>query len=178
MEAGWTAARSAEVMKTTAIIDGVGIEIELRRSQPPTIEAQIGDRKYVIEVTVVEPGVYWFNWNNRSMEISVVPNDDGYVVSLEGRRVAVEIVDARSTLRKAAPSGHDGAVELRAPMPGKIVKVLVSEGAEVQANQGIVVMEAMKMQNEIKSPQAGIVKRLGVKEGMPVNAGDLLAVVE
>jgi len=87
-------------------------------------------------------------------------------------------VDPRSALRKAAQQGHVGTVELRAPMPGKVVKVLASEGAEVQANQGILVMEAMKMQNEIKSPKQGVVKRIGVKEGAAVNAGDVLAVVE
>jgi pyruvate carboxylase subunit B len=63
-------------------------------------------------------------------------------------------------------------------MPGKIVKILVSEGTEVKPNEGILVMEAMKMQNEIKSPKHGIVMKIRVKEGAPVNAGDLLAVVE
>ena len=57
-------------------------------------------------------------------------------------------------------------------------RVLLSEGAEVRANQGILVMEAMKMQNEIKSPKAGIIKRLGAKAGAAVNSGDLLAIVE
>ena len=57
-------------------------------------------------------------------------------------------------------------------------KFLVAEGAEVRGNQGILVMEAMKMQNEIKSPKAGIVKRLAVSEGLAVNSGDLLASVE
>jgi len=63
-------------------------------------------------------------------------------------------------------------------MPGKIVKVLVTEGAEVNANQGILVMEAMKMQNELKSPKKGIVRKLTVTEGMAVNSGDLLVSVE
>jgi biotin carboxyl carrier protein len=165
-------------MKYSAIIDGGRIEIELNRLDTATIEAQIGGRKYLIDTKTVEPGVYWFNWNNRSMEISVVPRGDSYSVSLEGRSVGVEIVNARSALRKASQRGHTGAIELRAPMPGKIVKVLVIEGAEVQANQGIVVMEAMKMQNEIKSPKNGVVKKLAVEEGTPVNSGDLLAVVE
>ena len=165
-------------MKYTAIINGERIDIELNRQSLSTIEALIDGRKYVADAKTVEPGVYWFNWNNRSVEISVVPNGDGYSVSLNGRDVDVEIVDARRALKKAARQGTAGAIELRAPMPGKIVKVLVSEGTQVRANQGIVVMEAMKMQNEIKAPQNGIVKRLGVKEGAPVNAGDLLAVVE
>ena len=63
-------------------------------------------------------------------------------------------------------------------MPGKVIKLLVAEGAEVQANQGIVVLEAMKMQNEIKSPKKGVVRKLGVTEGAAVNSGDLLATVE
>ena len=63
-------------------------------------------------------------------------------------------------------------------MPGKVVKLLVAEGAEVQANQGIVVLEAMKMQNEIKSPKQGVVRKLDVTQGAAVNAGDLLATVE
>jgi biotin carboxyl carrier protein len=165
-------------MKYTAIINGERIEIELNRRSSSTIEALIDGRKYVADAKTVEPGVYWFNWNNRSVEISVIPNGDGYIVSLNGRNVEVEIVDARRALKKAAQQGNTGAIELRAPMPGKIVKVLASEGTEVRANQGIVVMEAMKMQNEIKSPKAGVVKKLGVKEGAPVNAGDLLAVIE
>jgi biotin carboxyl carrier protein len=63
-------------------------------------------------------------------------------------------------------------------MPGKIVKVLLQAGAAVSANQGILVMEAMKMQNEIKSPKDGVVKCVSVQEGSAVNSGDLLAVVE
>jgi len=63
-------------------------------------------------------------------------------------------------------------------MPGKVIRVLVNEGDSVQANEGILVMEAMKMQNEIKSPKNGIVKKVGVTAGICVNSGDLLAEVE
>ena len=165
-------------MKYTVVIDGQQMEIDLVHSGPANIEAEIEGRKYMLDAKVVETGVYWFNWNNRSIEVSVTPNGNGYVVSVQGRRVAVEIVDTRTVGRKTTQLGHEGTVQVRAPMPGKVVKVLVNEGAEVQANQGILVMEAMKMQNEIKSPKKGIVTRLVVKEGAPVNAGDLLAVVE
>jgi Acetyl/propionyl-CoA carboxylase, alpha subunit len=67
---------------------------------------------------------------------------------------------------------------VRAPMPGKVVRLLVAEGAEVNANQGLLVMEAMKMQNEIKSPKKGVVRKLSVAEGVAVNSGDLLASIE
>ena len=63
-------------------------------------------------------------------------------------------------------------------MPGKIVKILVGEGDEVEQGQGLVVVEAMKMENEIKSPKAGVVKKVGVEEGETVESGALLVVVE
>jgi biotin carboxyl carrier protein len=90
----------------------------------------------------------------------------------------VEILDARAALRLAAHHGHDETVEIRAPMPGKIVKVLAEEGGSVESNQGIVVMEAMKMQNEIKTPRKGVIRRLMVAEGTAVNGGDLIATLE
>jgi len=165
-------------MKYTAIIGGEHLEIELSGLGSARIEAAVGGRKYVLAAKAIAPGVYWFNWNGRSLEISVNPNGDAYVVSLPGQRVAVEMLDARTALREAAQQGHAGTVQVRAPMPGKVVKVLVAEGAEVQSNQGLLVMEAMKMQNEIKSPKKGIVRKLGVTEGAAANAGDLLAIVE
>ena len=112
------------------------------------------------------------------MDVSITAQDDTYIVSLDGRPISVEIEDPRTALRKAAQHGQSGEVELRAPMPGKVVKVLIPEGAEVHANQGVLVIEAMKMQNEIKSPKTGKLKRLTVQEAAAVNAGDLLAVVE
>ena len=165
-------------MKYTAIIAGEHLEIELSGLGSARIEAAVGGRKYVLAAKAIAPGVYWFNWNGRSLEISVNPNGDAHVVSLPGQRVAVEMLDARTALREAAQQGHAGTVQVRAPMPGKVVKVLVAEGAEVQSNQGLLVMEAMKMQNEIKSPKKGIVRKLGVTEGAAANAGDLLAIVE
>jgi biotin carboxyl carrier protein len=165
-------------MKYTAIIDGERLEIELNHRASNVIEAEIGGRKYVLAAKAVEPGVYWLNYNNRSLEIAVSANREGYVVSLAGRRLPVEILDSRNALRRAAQHDHAGVAEIRAPMPGKVVKLLVAAGDEVQANQGIVVMEAMKMQNEIKSPKKGVVRKLDVAEGATVNSGDLLAAIE
>ncbi len=165
-------------MKYTAIVQGKNVEIEFNRKPHGLIEAEIGGRVYKLQGRAVEPGTYWLTGDNESLEIGVSSTADGYVVSIRGRRIPVEILDTRNALRRAAQHGHDGVVQIRAPMPGKVIKILVAEGAEVEPNQGIVVLEAMKMQNEIKSPKKGVVQKLGVKEGSAVNASDLLATVE
>jgi biotin carboxyl carrier protein len=93
-------------------------------------------------------------------------------------RYAAQLRDPRSLRSRASADDGKGPRKLVAPMPGKVVRVLVEEGSEVEAGQGIVVVEAMKMQNEIKSPKKGVVRKLVASENSAVNAGDVLAVVE
>jgi biotin carboxyl carrier protein len=163
--------------KGTSIVAGERVEFEWK-AEAEVIQATVGGRTYSLEAKEVQRGVYWFSWNGRSIEAAVIETDDGYSVSILGERIPVEFLDARKSLRRAAHGDHDGVAELRAPMPGKIVRILVSEGAEVEAQQGIVVMEAMKMQNEIRSPKRGKIRKLEVKEGDTVNGAALIAQVE
>ncbi|MGA9640304.1 MAG: biotin/lipoyl-containing protein [Terriglobales bacterium] len=94
-------------------------------------------------------------------------------------RFPVEVRDPRSLrARQGGAQDEKGPRKIVAPMPGRVVRLLVAEGAEVEAGQGIVVVEAMKMQNEIKSPKKGMVKKITASEGAAVNSGDVLAVVE
>ena len=93
-------------------------------------------------------------------------------------RYAAEVRDPRSLRSRARADGEKGPRKLIAPMPGKVVRVLVEENAEVDAGQGLLVVEAMKMQNEIKSPKKGVVRKMVATEGASVSAGDVLAVVE
>ncbi len=94
-------------------------------------------------------------------------------------RYATELSDPRSLRSRKGHGGLDhGPVKLIAPMPGKVVRVLADENTEVEAGQGVIVVEAMKMQNELKSPKKGIVRRIMAGSGAAVNAGDALAVVE
>ena len=165
-------------MKYNAVVDGHRVELEFERKGENSIEARIGDRVYVLDAKQIRSGIYWFNWNNRSIEIALTKISDTYSVSVAKHHISVEFLDARAALRRAGHQAHDGLAELKAPMPGKIVRLLVEEGGAVKANQGVVVMEAMKMQNEIKSPKAGIVLKVNVTEGLAVNAGQVLAVVE
>jgi biotin carboxyl carrier protein len=94
-------------------------------------------------------------------------------------RFAVELRDPRSLRSRQQAAGDEkGPRKILAPMPGRIVRLLVAEGSAVEAGQGIVVVEAMKMQNEIKSPKKGVVKKMLATPGAAVNPGDVLAIVE
>jgi biotin carboxyl carrier protein len=94
-------------------------------------------------------------------------------------RFSVEVRDPRSLRSRQHAAGDEkGPRKVLAPMPGRVVRVLVAENSEVEAGQGIVVVEAMKMQNEIKSPKKGVVRKISATPGAAVNPGDVLAVVE
>ena len=96
-----------------------------------------------------------------------------------GARYQAELRDPRSLhSRKAAGGAAEGTKKIVAPMPGKVVRVLVQEKMEVMAGQGVVVVEAMKMQNELKSPKQGIVRKVVVVEGANVSAGDVLLIID
>ncbi len=98
---------------------------------------------------------------------------------VKNSRFAVDVRDPRSLRsRKGRGGATEGPQKIAAPMPGKIVRVLAPAGTNVEAGQGIIVVEAMKMQNEMKSPKAGTVKQVLVAEGATVNAGDVLAIIE
>lgn len=108
-----------------------------------------------------------------------VRRERGDKIVLRGKRYDVSVDDPRAWRgRKRAGAGTEGPQKLAASMPGKIVRVLAGEGEKISAGQGIAVVEAMKMQNEIKSPKEGILKKLLVQPGMNVNAGEVLAIVE
>ncbi len=105
------------------------------------------------------------------------PTDTHYWV--KNSRFAVEVRDPRSLRsRKAAAAGGEGPQKLVAPMPGKVVRIILAPGSEVEAGQGVLVVEAMKMQNELKSNKKGTVKQVMVAEGASVTAGEVLAIVE
>jgi len=93
-------------------------------------------------------------------------------------RYSVEVRDPRSLRDRKAGTVAEGAQQLSAAMPGKVVRVLLQQGARVEAGQGILVIEAMKMQNEIKSPKGGTIQKLMVATDDAVNAGDVVAIVE
>ena len=100
-------------------------------------------------------------------------------VAVQGRGIPVRVVaDERSQRRGSGAGDTTGPQRITAPMPGKVVRVLVAPGDEVQPRQGLVVVEAMKMENELRAARAGRVVSVSVVEGQSVDAGAVLAVVE
>jgi len=116
--------------------------------------------------------------DGHSYELGVSRENGGYAVALGSARLLVELSEGARVagpLSRKAPSGPS---KITAPMPGKIVRLLASPGQEVAAGQGLVVIEAMKMENELRAPRAGRVKEIQVREGQTVEAGALLVVME
>jgi len=140
-------------------VDGQEMEVDAALTARDVLSVLIGDKAYEIK-------------RERSLqgEIHMV---------IGSARYAVDVQDPRSLRTRRAVAGAEaGPQKIKAAMPGKIVRLLVAEGEEVKAGQGVIVMEAMKMQNEMKSPKDGRVQKLLTSEGSTVNAGDTLAVIE
>jgi len=163
-------------MKYEAEINGQQMTVELEE-RDDHLTAIIGERRYEIDVARPEDGVYVLFLGNEVYEAHVWAEADGQRVKLRDRTFEAKIID-RKHRRGAADHGIEGRQQLTAPMPGKVVRVLRLVGDEVAAGEGVVVVEAMKMQNEIKSPKAGRVTEVRVSEGATVTANQVLAVVE
>ncbi len=126
------------------------------------------------ELFEVEPGVFLIFENCRVLEARV----DGETVSIAGIRYSAVVEDTRKWNPAAAAGRTHGRSTIKAPMPGKVVRVLVAVGDSVEAGQGLIVVEAMKMQNELKTQRAGKVTEVHTKENDTVEAGTLLLVIE
>jgi biotin carboxyl carrier protein len=144
------------------------------------MECLVDGRAVSVDVRLLEPGVMSLlitSAEAQGRQYRCVLDGDGVVI--DGRRYGFAVEDPRSLQgRRGAGAGTEGPRPVKAPMPGRVVRVLVEAGDEVEEGQGVVVIEAMKMQNELKSPKAGRVIRVGAAVGDTVGSGDVLVVVE
>jgi biotin carboxyl carrier protein len=150
-------------MKWQVVVDGRAIEI---------------DSQQLDSVLQVEAGVYSVLLDGASYEIRIQPSLQGLTASVAGRRFAVEVRDPRDASRSSRAAIGSGRQNVTAPMPGKVVRVLVETGDLVETSQGLVVVEAMKMQNELKASRPGRVIEIRARAGETVGAGDTLVVLE
>ena len=139
----------------------------------------LDSRPVAVDAVEIAPNTISILLEGQSFEISVTPSPEGKLKLQTGtREFTAEIIDSRAwSGRRHANVEAEGRQQIVAPMPGKVVRLLVKAGDHVEAGQGLVVVEAMKMQNEIRSPKSGTVERILAREGQPVHAGEVLCVV-
>ena len=132
-----------------------------------------------VDAVEIAPNTISILLDGQSFEISVTPSPDGKLKLQNGsHEFTAEVIDPRAwSGRRHGHVEAEGRQQILAPMPGKVVRVLIKAGDRVEAGQGLMVVEAMKMQNEIRSPKSGTVEKILAKEGQPVNAGDILCIV-
>jgi len=156
----------------------VELERETRRSGGAKLLVRLDGREVAADAVEVAAGTYSILLGGRSFEVRVQPAEDGVEVYAGGEVLRAQVFDPRAWQgKRGGVLEAEGRQQITAPMPGKVVRVLVAAGDAIEAGQGLLVVEAMKMQNEIRSPKTGKVERLLVAEGQAVNAGEVLAVV-
>lgn len=158
-------------------IDGKKYRLELARADGRW-SCRLDGREVEVDAVLARPDVLSLRIGNKAYEVKCERVGGEQHLWVGSARFAVEVRDPRSLRGRARAVDDHGPKKLVAPMPGKVVRVLVSAGTEVAAGAGVLVVEAMKMQNEIKSPKKGTIQKILVGEGAAVNAGDVLAIVE
>jgi len=169
-----------------AVVNGREVEVEILHGEGGRLRVRLGDREWDADVCRTADGAWSVLLGQKSYDLYVegpgcnaASADEPARVVAGGRLHAVRLLDPRRHLPgKAAAVEHDGWAEIRTPMPGRVVAVLAEVGETVEAGQGIVVVEAMKMENEFCTPKAGRVAEVPVSPGQAVEAGEILATVE
>jgi biotin carboxyl carrier protein len=140
----------------------------------------LGGRHHTMDARMLEHGAVSLIVDGRSYDVEMDESGDEVQVLVGSEVLTVDVADERAVSLRAGAAGFGvtGKVLVTAPMPGKVVRVLVEPGAEVTEGQGLVVVEAMKMENELKSPKAGTVVEVFAKEGSAVEANAKLLTVE
>lgn len=158
-------------------IDGKNHRLELNRNDGRWT-CRLEGREVEVDAVLARPDVLSLRIGNQAYEIKCERVGSELHLWVGSVRFAAEVRDPRSLRGRTRAADDHGPKKLIAPMPGKVVRVLAREGEIVDSGAGILVVEAMKMQNEIKSPKKGTIQKVLVREGAPVNAGDVLAIVD
>mgnify|MGYP001205391697 CR=1 FL=1 len=168
-------------MKLQAEIGDDKSELEITR-RDGKLFARVDDRTYELEASEPEPNVFLLKNGGKIVEVYVSPQPTptGHTkVTVGTNEFDVRLIDPKRLRSSGADhSIQDGAAEIKTAMPGKVVRILVTVGDTVTKGDGVIVVEAMKMQNEMKSPKDGVVKEIRVAENDTVSAGDVLVVIE
>jgi biotin carboxyl carrier protein len=165
-------------MTYEVLIDGKSHRLELSRADEGW-DCKLDGRTVPLDAVLARRDVLSILIDGKAYEVKRERTATDMHLWVGPVRYAAELRDPRSLRSRKADAGDEhGLKKLVAAMPGKVVRVLAAQGTQVEAGQGVIVVEAMKMQNEMKSPKKGVVQRILAAEGAAVNAGDVLAIVE
>ena len=150
--------------------------VELVAVHDGRYELRIDGQPATLELLGAPEGLCKVRWEGRIQEVFVGRNADRIAVSVQNRLFSLEVRDGRVDAGSARRRASGGT--LRAQMPGRVVKILCQLGAAVNAGQGLLLIEAMKMENELRAPAAGTVRRIGVEQGDSVETDQILIEIE
>ena len=161
-------------MKVVVELNGEAKKLEFTRDGR-NVTATVDGREYLLNASEPESGVFLLKHEGQVFEAYA----DDKSVTIAGRTFETNVIDPKRLRGSAAGAAAEhGHAEIRTAMPGKVVRILKSAGDAVTKGEGVIVVEAMKMQNELKSPKGGTVGEFKVAEGTTVGAGDLLVVID
>jgi biotin carboxyl carrier protein len=158
-------------------IDGKNYRLDLNRAEGRWF-CRLDGKELEVDAVLTRKDVLSLRIGNVAYEIKSERVASDLHLWVGSTRFAAEVRDPRSLRGRTRAGDDQGPKKIVAPMPGKVVRLLVHDGDEVEQGAGVAVVEAMKMQNEIKSPKKGSVQKILVTEGAAVNAGDVLAIIE
>ena len=157
-------------------LDKEEFRLNLEEERENNIQVTLGSKKYLVSVESLSTNELLLNIDGKIYDIIIDCNSSGFSVYVNGRFFKIEKKSASQILgtQKTKHKKRD----IKSSMPGRIVEILLQEGDEVKEGQAVLVLQAMKMENEIKSPQSGVIKKIGPKAGEHVESGSLLFSVE
>jgi biotin carboxyl carrier protein len=167
-------------MAYIAILGENNYTVEIEETAKSVYRVSVDGNEFTVDGKKTGRTNYSLIVDNRSFEIEVDQQGDEYRVLVDGRTYHVTLVDERRVRSGSGASGGgpQGRQTISVPMPGKVIAVLVASGDAVEKGQGLVIVEAMKMENEVRSPIAGAVKEIRVKPGDTVEGGAALLIIE
>jgi biotin carboxyl carrier protein len=158
--------------------DGVSLRVNVLSVEGEPVPASQGPAVEIVDCRPTDLGFVLRFADGRILDVAATERAGGWLIQLPRVGVAVTVDGRRGGATGAGATAATGEQRVVAPMPGRVVRVLVKPGDAVEARQGLIVVEAMKMENELTSPKAGKVKEVAVSEGGSVEAGRLLVIVE
>lgn len=167
-------------MKLNLTIDSQLSSIDLTR-EGSRVVAEVGGRRYDLTIGETSDEGFIITHGTRTFRCHALAKKEDSTCEVIVRHQSFQVaIDNPKRLARGGASGANasGQIVIKAQMPGRVVRVLIEQGAQVEANETVLVVEAMKMQNEMKAPRAGTVKEIKIAEGATVNAGDVLAIIE